>query len=162
MKDPKILFFSICLFILGSSSILAQQATTTTGGEANGSGGTVSYSVGQVAYVTNSSSNYSEAQGVQQPYEISVVTKTVEINGQLIEVLVFPNPSVDQLTLTLEGVSINEISYELYDLQGRRIANQPVSSDKTDIDVSYLPQATYFLKVLQGQQTLTHFKILKN
>lgn len=162
MTYPKKLLLILFCVLSFSFFLNAQQATMTSGGEASGSGGTVSYSVGQVAYHTNSGTNYSESQGIQQPYEISVVTNTIEINGQLIEVLVFPNPSVDQLTLTLEGILINEVTYELYDLQGRRIANQPVNSDKTDIDVSYLPPATYFLKVLQGQQTITHFKILKN
>ena len=51
----------------------AQQATTATGGNASGSGGTVAYSVGQIFYTTNTGTTGSEAQGVQQPYEISIV-----------------------------------------------------------------------------------------
>lgn len=45
------------LFILTgmcSISLLAQQATSAAGGNATGSGGTVSYTVGQVFYTTNS------------------------------------------------------------------------------------------------------------
>jgi hypothetical protein len=42
------------------------------GGEATGSGGSVSYSVGQVVYTTNTGINGSVAQGVQQPYEFQM------------------------------------------------------------------------------------------
>lgn len=63
---------ALLLLGFGITTAQAQQATTATGGNASGSGGPVAYSVGQVVYTTNTSSNGSVAQGVQQPYEISI------------------------------------------------------------------------------------------
>ena len=51
----------------------AQESVNSTGGNATGSGGTVSYTIGQVGYTTNTGSNGSVAQGVQQAYEILTV-----------------------------------------------------------------------------------------
>ncbi len=58
-----------CLYL----TILQGQSTIpTTGSTASGSGGTATYTVGQITYKTFSGTNGTVAQGVQQPYEISV------------------------------------------------------------------------------------------
>lgn len=48
----------------------AQNGTVASGGNATGSGGSVSYSVGQVFYTTNSGSNGKVSQGVQQVFDL--------------------------------------------------------------------------------------------
>jgi len=99
---------TILLFILtglGGISLLAQQTVSSAGGNAaTGGGGTVSYTVGQVAYTTITNGvNGSVAQGVQQPYEISVVTALEEANDISLEFSVYPNPFTDYLILKIEG-----------------------------------------------------------
>ncbi len=59
---------TIFLLGLGLSELHAQEATLASGGNATGSGGSVSYSVGQVVYTTNIGTTGSVAQGVQQAY----------------------------------------------------------------------------------------------
>ncbi len=60
---------TITLFALFAGfTIHAQQATTATGGDASGSGGTVASSVGQIVYTTNTGTTGSVVQGVQQPF----------------------------------------------------------------------------------------------
>ena len=51
-----------------------QSTITATGGTGTGSGGSATYTVGQITYKTFSGTTGSVAHGVQQPYEISVVT----------------------------------------------------------------------------------------
>jgi len=61
----------VILLFLELSKLQAQEATTTAGGEASGSGGYASYTVGQVVYTTKTGTNgNSVIEGVQQPYEI--------------------------------------------------------------------------------------------
>ena len=59
-----------CLFFSFTTFVIAQEAPTTSGGDATGSGGSVAFSIGQVVYVTNTGSTGTEAEGVQQPYEV--------------------------------------------------------------------------------------------
>ncbi|MDZ7649057.1 MAG: hypothetical protein U5K54_18860 [Cytophagales bacterium] len=73
MKYPKVKLGIALLLSLGLHSLHAQVAVPAAGGNAAGSGGTVSYTVGQAVY-TVEGSNGSVAQGVQQPYKISIIT----------------------------------------------------------------------------------------
>ena len=64
----------LIIAIFFSSLSYGQQAVVPAGGNATGSSGNVSFTVGQVAYNTNDNANYSVAEGVQQPFEISTLT----------------------------------------------------------------------------------------
>jgi hypothetical protein len=79
----------------------AQQATTATGGNASGSGGAVAYSVGQIVYTTNIGTTGSLAQGVQQAFEISVVTGIKNETKTSMSLVVFPNPTTSFLNLQI-------------------------------------------------------------
>ena len=59
-------FLLFTLLISGQIG-LAQQAALTAGGDAEGTGGRASFSIGQVAYVALTSESGLESQGVQQP-----------------------------------------------------------------------------------------------
>ena len=69
MKHKKTMT-SFAFLLLGLGGLQAQESPTAAGGEATGSGGTASYSIGQVVYTTNTGTNGSVAQGVQQPFVI--------------------------------------------------------------------------------------------
>jgi hypothetical protein len=72
MKPKLITSLIIGLFLC--SFLNAQESVNTASGNASGSGGSVSYSVGEIVYTTNAGDNGAVAQGVQQAYEISAVT----------------------------------------------------------------------------------------
>ena len=71
-----LLSVTIVLFTTGLTVATAQESVSASGGEASGSGGSVSYSVGQLFYRIHTGTTGSVAEGVQQPYEISVITAT--------------------------------------------------------------------------------------
>ena len=68
----------------------------------------MSYAIRQVVYTINTGTNGSAAQGVQQPYEISVVTAIEEVMDISIEMVVFPNPATDfvklRITMTFNNI----------------------------------------------------------
>ncbi|MBE0663239.1 MAG: T9SS type A sorting domain-containing protein [Bacteroidales bacterium] len=70
MKNP---FLINCFLIVCNINIvLAQQGSVATGGEATGTGGTLSYSVGQTDYLVYSSEHGSLSFGLQQSWTLSV------------------------------------------------------------------------------------------
>jgi hypothetical protein len=140
----------------------AQQVVTTSGDNASGSGGTASYTVGQIVYTTNTGTNGSAAQGVQQPFEISVVTGIEEALGISLEIMVYPNPTTDFLTLSVDNFEASNLSYYLYDINGRLLETKKLEGKQTSIAMSNLVPATYFLKVSEGSKELRTFKIIKN
>jgi uncharacterized protein (TIGR02145 family) len=54
--------------ILLQLNVNAQTSVNGAGGEATGSNGQMSFSVGEIVYTTMSNASYSVAQGIQQPY----------------------------------------------------------------------------------------------
>lgn len=124
------------------------------------------YSVGEVVYTTNVGSNGSEAQGVQQPFEISVVNGLEEAEAIHLTFTAYPNPTKDFLTLKVENYDKENLSYNLYDINGKLLANKILSGNETIISMENFVSATYFLKVLQSKQgsiqEIKTFKIVKN
>ena len=147
--------------ILWVSLTHAQESVNTSGGNASGNGATVTYSVGQFVYTTNSGSNGSVAQGVQQAYEIL----TVGINETMPDVSfnIFPNPTSDNLTLKISEYKNQKLSYKIFNLQGKLLNNSLINSEQTTIDMKGLPTATYFIEVVNHEnKKIQSFKIIKN
>ena len=162
MRHKRLKLSAVLLLGLGLTGLQAQTSVNATGGNASGSGGSVGYSVGQVVYTTNTGPNGSVAQGVQQPYEISVVTGIDEAKGINLSVSAYPNPTTDYLTLSISEFDVSNLSYQLYDMQGKLIQNEKITGTQTSIGMSNLVPATYFVKVIQGNKEVKTFKIIKN
>lgn len=152
----------LTIIISISNFVKAQTTVTTSGGDASGAGGSVSYSVGQIVYSTNAGSNGSVAEGVQQPYEISVVTENNNFPDVSIECLAYPNPASDNLILSVEETDIEFLSYLLYDNNGKLIEKMKITSDKSSISMNLLAPGPYYLKVLANETEIKIFKIIKN
>ncbi len=161
MRHKKLKLSAVLLLGLGLTGLQAQESVNATGGNASGSGGSASYSVGQVVYTTNTGTNGSVAQGVQQPYEISVETGIEEAKGINLSVSAYPNPTTDYLTLSIGEFEISNLSYQLYDMNGKLLQSEKISGNQTSIVMSNLVPANYFVKVIQGNKEVKTFKIIK-
>ena len=159
MKYKKVKI-SVLLLGLGLTA-QAQQATTATGSDASGSGGTVAYSVGQIVYTTNTGTNGSVAQGVQQPYEIYIVLG-IDNHTINLELTAYPNPTTNFLTLNVGNAELSTLNFQLYDILGKLIESRKIISSSETIAIENLPTATYFLKVTNNNNEVKTFKIIKN
>ena len=83
------LFTSV--FCFGQSSV------NVSGGSVSNTSGSISYSIGQVAYQSVSNSSGSVSQGVQHAFEIS--TLSLEENKFNFMLNAFPNPTTENLNL---------------------------------------------------------------
>ena len=162
MRHKKLKLSAVLLLGLGLTGLQAQTSINATGGDATGGGGSASYSVGQVVYTTNTGTSGSVAQGVQQAFEISVVTAIEEAKGINLSVTAYPNPTTDYLTLRIDEFEISNLSFQLYDMNGKLLQNEKITGNQTSIVMSNLVPATYFVKVIQGSKEVKTFKIIKN
>ena len=173
MRHKRLKLSAVLLLGLGLTGLQAQQSINAAGGNATGSGGMVSYSVGQVAYKTHTGTSGSVSEGVQQPYEISVVTAIEEAKGINLSVTAYPNPTTDYLTLRIDEFEISNLSYQLYDMSGKLLLNEKITGSQANIVMSNLVPATYFVKVyavgctdrtgvIKGNKEVKTFKIIKN
>ena len=155
------------LYILLMSTLFltakAQVAFVAAGGEASGSGGSESYSIGQVTYLTHMGTDGSIAEGVQQPYEISITTETENTDISL-SMSVFPNPVKHHLIIKIKDDSwmTEQSIVNLYDVKGKLLKQNIVVANETIIDMTQLKPAVYILKIVQNSQEVKVFKIVKN
>lgn len=161
MKSHK-LTLPLGLLILGITGLHAQQASVSAGGSLSGTGGSASYSIGQVFYTVNTMSSGSLNQGVQHPYRISVVTGSGVAKDLDLTISAYPNPTADKITLQTGNFELPGLSSLLYDIHGRIIEEKRLSEDVSEISLDHLNPSTYFLKVIyQGKEVKT-FRIVKN
>jgi hypothetical protein len=161
MKEITITLISFCILGL-LTPLQAQNTIPATGGNASGIGGSISYTVGQVVYTSNTGTTGSVTQGVQQPYEISVITGLEESKGIDLNCIAYPNPTIDFLTLKVGNCDKENLSYKLFDINGILLQNKKIAGNETIIDLSNLVSATYFLIVTDNNKEIKTFKIIKN
>ena len=160
MKQKKIQFTVLLLLCLGITALHGQQSSNASGGDAAGAGGSASYSVGQVAYTSVSGTTGTSNQGVQQPYEFFVVGVD-NYPAITLSLSVFPNPTQDEINLKVENGDFTGLNFTLYDLSGKAIMSEEVSSVLTVVPMQKLASATYLLRVNNAQNELKTFKIIK-
>jgi len=151
----------IVLLLVTTDGVYSQITTVTTGGDAFGIGGTVSYSVGQVLCITTSGINGSVAQGVQQAYEI-YTSGGIENTNININLSIYPNPTKDFLNLKIENYNNQNLSYQLYNLQGQLIQGDHIINASTSIQMSDLAKSTYSIIITKDQKIIKTFNIIKN
>jgi hypothetical protein len=162
MKHKRLQFSAILLLCFGLISLQAQESLNATGGNASGNGGSASYSVGQFVYTTHIGTNGSVAQGVQQAFQISEVTGIEDAKDVNLTVSAYPNPTTDYLQLKVEREKLKDLSYQLFDMNGKLLQNRKLTGIKTQIDMSVYVPSIYFVRVISGGKSIKEFKIIKN
>jgi hypothetical protein len=161
MKKRCIIIFVLVLSNASYSYLVAQESTNAAGGNSSGTGGSVSFSIGQVFYQTYDSPTSSITEGVQQPFEISTHSSVPQTEGIELIATAFPNPTLGYLSLNIENFDISNLSWYLFDNNGKSLTYNQISSSETSIDMTQLVPATYYLKVMKNDQEIKTFKILK-
>ncbi|MBO4655697.1 MAG: T9SS type A sorting domain-containing protein [Bacteroidales bacterium] len=156
------LFILMIISVL-SLSVFAQSAVVPAGGTANGSGGSVSYTVGQIADQKMDGGGRYMIEGVQQPYEIQVVGVNIYPDIDL-SATVYPNPTADKLILSIKDFEIPSagLTLQLFDLNGKQLKTMLIEDAETEIDFSGYAAATYQLRVVNGKQLMKTFKVVKS
>lgn len=154
-----ILFFMI---ILSSMHGYSQQDIVAAGNDASGSNGNVSYSIGQVAYISETGVSGNINQGVQQPIEIFELTNS-EFDSTSFNAILYPNPASTEVILSINSLNLDSIlEYHLTDINGKLIKSGRINTTETRIDVVGFPQACYFVNIFNSNKILKTFKLLKN
>ena len=152
-----ILLFTLIILQKGSQ---AQEAFTGSGGEAIGADGTVSYSIGQIAYTDITSTTGNVIQGVQQPYEIVLVGENA-MPGSQPNCSVFPNPAVDGIRLKFGDQHWENLKYHLYNMNGELLKNADINHAETNIPLNEMAEAIYIITLIDNNEVINTFKIIK-
>lgn len=106
----------LCLSV-GLSRLYAQESVNTSGGSVSDENGGISFSVGQVVYTSASTDGGTIEQGVQQTYNVKILSIANNFKDKALELEAFPNPLVNELHLK-NSSNMAELEFFLYDISG--------------------------------------------
>jgi hypothetical protein len=157
---------SVALFFVGiiffAQQLQAQQATLSSGGNGSGTGGSFAYSVGQTMYTAQSNNATTLSKGVQQGFELFLITGLEDEDRFGLAATVFPNPTSNYLTVEIKNYSTDTaMEIFLFDAKGQQVHRQKVVDVQTQIAVEHLSSALYVLKLIQGNKLVKVFKVIK-
>lgn len=154
----KKLLFLFYLFLFGK--LCAQESVTASGGNASGAGGSASYSVGQIAYSNHAGSGGSLNEGVQQPFEIFLLSNDSFENSNNISL--YPNPTPNQLFLNLKELE-DGFRYTLVNASGKTLLTDKIIQLNTVLNLENLAQGIYILSITSEKKSnQKSYKIIKN
>lgn len=157
MEKLRIIIWVCGFLFLTGPNLYAQAGPVSVGGKASGAQGTASYSIGQTNFTSTSTTEGTISQGLQQAYEIYVLSGIDET------ISIFPNPTVAGfLTLRIASGKSTNFSFELFDMQGKYLVSKKVENQETIIQMADFATGVYIIKVLHNEQARKSFKIVKN
>lgn len=155
MKTITILF----LILLIAFSSYAQEIVATSGQSATTSGYTVDWTIGETVIETLSSGSSILTQGFHQSK--LAVTAVSDLLYPNFELNVFPNPTQDFIQIRFNELP-NHSEFSLFDLTGKLLQNENISSEETQLDLNAYPNGIYVLKIYSGNlNVVQEFKIIK-
>ncbi|MBQ3733388.1 MAG: T9SS type A sorting domain-containing protein [Bacteroidales bacterium] len=71
------------------------------------------------------------------------------------DVVVYPNPVADQLTVSLRTDAFRVSEMAIYDLNGKLVMAQPVEDNQISVNATRLATGNYFLRLSDGKNSVT-------
>jgi hypothetical protein len=159
-KQTLLLIATVIMGLSVTNLAQAQESVNSSGGDATGSGGTIAYSLGQVAYTSNTSGGGTVDQGVQHAYEI-LITGIKETKLK-ISLTAFPNPTSEDLTLQISDIQNENLYYELYDMQGKMMYQQAAGKENSiELNAASWPSGIYQV-IVNSNKAYEKVLLMKN
>lgn len=147
----------LSIVFLYSSSTYAQTVVSASGNDASGTGGTLSYTIGQTDYRQSNGNGFILTEGVQQPYELFVTGAEQVLAATGIRI--YPNPAMEEVRAESAGTVFG---YRLYDANGKLLQEMMVMSNSHSIDLQHYGAGLYHLETIIPNKTGQTLTLIKN
>ena len=152
MKKNTLVLFSFFVSI----AVTAQEVVTTQGDSYSNASANIDFTIGEVIINTGTDGTNDLTQGFHQTNWNFL---GVEDFAPDYEASIFPNPTSD--VLNIRTSSFENVTYTLYDAQGKLVMQNILSAEQTPIQVSQLDPGSYSLTLNNETQNLKTFKLIK-
>ena len=153
MKRNTLVLFSL----FASISVSAQEVVSTQGDSYSNTSANIDFTIGEVIIDTGTDGTNDLTQGFHQTNWNFV---GLEDFARDYEAIIFPNPTED--VLNIRTSRFENVTYTLYDAQGKLVMQDILSTEQTPIQVSQLAPGSYFLTLNNETQNLKTFKLIKH
>ena len=158
MKELKYLL-TVILGVI-SCTVYSQMGAVVAGGEGKGTG-SVSFSVGQIDYISAGDTSGNVYQGLQQPIELYTID-LYEDDEVSYALPIYPNPT--ESIVYIDGQISNKegLKWKLHSTEGRLLLHGNVAAeDKTLLQLESLSSGVYFLLIYENSKIEKKLKIIK-
>jgi hypothetical protein len=152
MIKNTLVFFSL----FASISVSAQEVIATQGDSYSNASANIDFTIGEVIIATETDGTNDITQGFHQTNWNFL---GLENHAPNYEATIFPNPTED--VLNIKTSSFENVTYTLYDAQGKLVMQNILSAEQTPIQVSQLAPGSYSLTLNNETQNLKTFKLIK-
>jgi hypothetical protein len=150
----KLIFLFATFFAAFSAS--AQEVVSSQGETYSNANGSIDFTVGEVIINTGSNGTNDLTQGFHQTNWNFL---GVEDFAPDIQATIFPNPTQD--VLNIKTSVFENVTYTLYDAQGKLVIQNILFAEQTPIQVSQLAPGNYSLMLKSETQIFKTFKLVK-
>jgi hypothetical protein len=152
MKRHTLVLFSL----LTTVTVSAQEVVSTQGDSYSNASANIDFTIGEVIIDTGTDGNNDLTQGFHQTNWNFVGLEDYAPNY---EATIFPNPTEDLLNIRTS--TFENVTYSLYDAQGKLVMQNTLSAEQTPIQVSQLAPGSYSLTLNNETKNLKTFKLVK-
>jgi hypothetical protein len=152
MKKNTLVLFSL----FASISVSAQEVVSTQGDSYSNASANIDFTIGEVIIDTGTDGTNDITQGFHQTNWNFV---GLEDFAPDYEATIFPNPTSE--VLNIRTSTFENVTYTLYDAQGKLVMQDILSAEQTPIQVSQLAPGSYSLTLNNQIQNLKTFKLVK-
>ena len=148
------------LLLLGALALstitYAQEVVSTQGDSYSNGSAMIDFTIGEVVINTATDGTNDLTQGFHQTNWNFL---GVEDNAPSYAVTIFPNPTSD--VLNIKTSTFENVTYTLYDAQGKLVMQNILTAEQTPIQVSQLAPGSYSITLNNKTQILKTFKLIK-
>lgn len=152
MKKKALVLFSF----FASLSVSAQEVVATQGDSYSNASGNIDFTVGEVIINTETDGTNDITQGFHQT---NWNFAGLEDYAPDYEATIFPNPTEE--VLNIKTSAFKNVTYTLYDAQGKLVLRNNLSAEQTPVRVDQLAPGSYSLTLNNETQNLKTFKLIK-
>jgi len=135
----------------------AQEVVSSQGETYSNANGSIDFTVGEVIINTGSNGTNDLTQGFHQTNWNFL---GVQDFAPDFDVTIFPNPTSD--VMNIKSTIYQNLSYSLYDAQGKLVLKNVLSETVTQIQVNLLAPGAYSLSISDKNGQLKNFKLIKS
>lgn len=154
-------FIAPFMIMLGNVCV-AQQGFVVTGDNVATGFGSVSFSVGQLITVSDSTAKGSVLQGIQVPIEIVRIPVGIEKSEQEIVTEPYPNPTFENVKVSISDALSGPFVLTLIDLSGTILETIHINHHECILSLSRYSAGTYSLRVDSQGRSIALYSIIKH
>jgi len=147
----------VLLSLFATISVTAQEVVSTQGDSYSNASGNIDFTIGELIIDTGTDGTNDITQGFHQTNWNFV---GLDDNDPSYEATIFPNPTSELLNIRTS--TFENVTYTLYDAQGKLILQDKLSAEQTPIQASQLAPGNYSITLTNETQNLKTFKLVKS